>query len=98
MLALLLFLFQFVNVCLLAELILCLGVSNNIVEAGFSYLTAMLSDRRLSISHSTMEDLMMIKANQSVWSPKEKDDILDSALDHYMSKRRKLQVARQGTV
>ena len=42
---------DFTNVCLLAEIVFSFGVSNSVVEAGFSRLTALLSDRRLSISH-----------------------------------------------
>eukprot|EP00795_Rhopilema_esculentum_P011494 gene11494-21711_t len=51
------------NVCLLVSLLTCLSGSNSTVERAFSVLTSMLSDRRLSLHHETMEDLMLIKCN-----------------------------------
>ncbi|XP_038063160.1 zinc finger protein 862-like [Patiria miniata] len=84
---------EFPNLCLLVELIMAIGVSNSTVECGFSMLTAMLSDRRLSLSHTTMEDLLVIKANHQVWSESERDDIIEASLKNFMSsKRRKRQV------
>ena len=44
------------------------------------------------MSHGTMEDLLLIKGNNSLWSEKDRQDILETALDHYMTKHRKLQV------
>ena len=83
---------EFINVCLLAEIVLCLGVSNSIVESGFSHLTHMLTDRRLSLKHKTMENLLLIKINDFVWSEGEKDEILEKALDTYMTGKRRKRV------
>ncbi|XP_077989284.1 zinc finger protein 862-like [Glandiceps talaboti] len=83
---------EFKNVCLLAEIVLSIGVSNSTVEAGFSFLTAMLTDRRLSMNHETMEDLLVIKANHLVFTEMERSEIIESALDEFMQKRRKLQI------
>ncbi|XP_033632523.1 zinc finger protein 862-like [Asterias rubens] len=78
------------NMCLLVEVAMAIGVSNSTVECGFSILTSMLSDRRLSLNHNTMEDLLLIKANHLVWEEHERDDILEDALKLFMLKRRKL--------
>lgn len=83
---------EFGNVCLLVEIILCLGPSNSIVEKGFSQLTAMLSDRRLCLRPDSMEDLLLIKINHLSWTPAERDEIIDMALNKYMAKRRKLRI------
>lgn len=82
---------QFKNICLLAEIVMCTGISNSVVEAGFSHLTCILSDRRLSMKHQTMENLLLIKVNDSLWSNKEREELLESALVKYynMAKRRK---------
>jgi hypothetical protein len=57
---------QFTNCCLLAEVVLSVGVSNSMVESGFSRLTHLLSDRRLSMSHDTMEDMLLIQTNNNI--------------------------------
>ena len=77
------------NICLLVEVAMAIGVSNSTVECGFSILTSMLSDRRLSLNHNTMEDLLLIKANHHSWEELERDEILEDALKVFMSKRRK---------
>jgi hypothetical protein len=81
----------FPNICLLAELVLCIPATTGVVESGFSHLTALLNDRRLSTKHSTMENLLLLKVNNINWTEKDRDEIIDSALDDYMSKRRVLQ-------
>ena len=62
--------------------------SNSAVERVFSQLSTLLSDRRLSMSHATMEDCIVIAGNSNVWSAEEKDEILKSSVSKYMSKRR----------
>ena len=54
---------EYPNVCLLVSLLTCLSGSNSTVERAFSFFTLLLSDRRLSLHHETMEDLMLIKCN-----------------------------------
>ena len=83
---------EYSNVCMLVEIILTIGLSNSTVEAGFSFLTAMMTDRRLSMNHDTMESLLVIKANDRIWSAKERDEIMADALKSYMSTRRKLKM------
>eukprot|EP00117_Sycon_ciliatum_P034987 scpid74025/ scgid1779/ len=86
---------QFPNVCLLVEVVLAIGVSNGTVESCFSYLTAMLTDRRLSLLHTTMSDLLIIRANHATWSDHERKEIISAALGEYMSGRRKMQLEPQ---
>ena len=81
---------QFQNVVMVVEIILTLGPSNSFVEAGFSVLNSMLSDRRLNLAHDTMENCLIIKANDRVFTEQEKKEVLDLALAKHMSKRRKL--------
>jgi hypothetical protein len=63
---------EYPNLCLVIELITCIAGSNSAVERAFSLLTLLLSDRRLSMKHSTMTDLMLIKGNDNCWSAKER--------------------------
>ena len=76
------------NVCLLVNLVQCLGMSTAIVESGFSHLTALLTDRRLSMSHSTMEASLLIKVNDLQITESERNKILEAGLESYLSKRR----------
>ena len=80
---------DFTNVCLLAEIVFSFGVSNSVVEAGFSRLTALLSDRRLSISHDLMTDYMLIKINDLSFTEGEKQELIASAIKSFLRKRRK---------
>lgn len=50
---------------------MCLSSSNSAVERVLSILTLMLSDRRFTMNHTTMEDANLITANRHVWSDKE---------------------------
>ena len=68
---------------------LCIGVSNSTVEGGFSYLTALLTDRRLSMSHELMEDLMVIKTNHQLWTAAERDDTIEQTLLKLTEKKRR---------
>ena len=79
----------FPNVCLLVELVMTLGPSNSVVESIFSHLTAMLSDRRLSLNHSTMEDLLLLKCNKSFFTQVTFEELIQSSVDVFLQKRRK---------
>jgi hypothetical protein len=84
---------EYPNVCKLVALLLAMGPSNSTVEKGFSMLNAMMSDRRLSLGADTMEDLFLVKGNQSVWSPQEVEEILSESVERYLGgHRRKLKV------
>ena len=79
---------EFPNMCLMAELIMCLSGSNSTVERAFSLLTLLLSDRRLRLKHKTLEEIMIIKINNKIWTKAERNEIIESALNKYLSKRR----------
>ena len=79
---------EFPNMCLLAKLLLTISGSNSSVERGFSILTMMLSDQRLSTSQEVLEERMIISANDKNWSDTERQEIIDVAIDAYMKKRR----------
>ena len=83
---------EFPNLCCLIELLTCFSGSNSEVERAFSTLTLLLSDRRLSMDHQTMDDLMVVKCNNYVWTEQERREILDLAVARYMEKRRKTRV------
>lgn len=79
---------EFPNLCMMAELIIAISASNSSVERSFSTLTNILSDRRLKMSHSTLENLIIIKGNDRNWSQKEREEILSRAVSIYLKKRR----------
>jgi hypothetical protein len=83
---------NFPNLCKLAECVFSVGPSNSVVEAGFSHLTAMLNDRRRSLSHDTMENLLLLKVNHLVLTDQEREEILQKALDEFLKpgQKRKL--------
>ena len=55
-------------------------------------LSSILSDRRLSLAHKVINNIMMIKANDKNWSQDERADVIERALAIYLSKRRVRQV------
>ena len=57
-------------------------MSNSEVEACFSSLTAKLTDRRLNMTHSVMENLLL-KINNMVWKKKDRNELIESALTEY---------------
>ena len=71
---------------MLAEIVFCISASNSTEEKVFSTLTTLLSDCYLTTKHSTMEDRLVIAGNSSVWSEREKDEILDGAVKEYLKK------------
>ena len=93
---------QFPNLCLLAEIMICLSSSNSSVERAFSILTMMLSDRRLKTSHEVLQMRLTIHINDRNWSQQEREAILQRALKIYMasksSRKRKLDEARVETI
>ena len=87
---------QFPNLCLVIELLITIAGSNSAVERAFSVLTLLLNDRRLCMTHETMENLMIVKGNDKVWTEKEKKDILARSVDIYLEKRRKTKLSSAG--
>ena len=49
----------------------------------------MLSDRRLSMPHETMEDNMIISSNAKVLTEQEKEEILQNAMKKYLTNKRR---------
>ena len=76
------------NILKIVQLVLCCSSSNKAVKSSFSILTAMLSDRRLSMSHETMEDNMIISSNAKVLTEQEKEEILQNAMKKYLTNKR----------
>ena len=54
------------------------------VERAFNILRTILSDRRLSMSHKTMENCMLIAGSERNWSKEEKEQLIIRAVDLYM--------------
>ena len=79
---------EYPNLAVLAELVMCLSGSNSTVERSFSLLRNMLSDKRLSMHHNTMQMLLKIKLNDRLWQDNEREEILARALEIYQRKRR----------
>nr|XP_047137620.1 zinc finger protein 862-like [Hydra vulgaris] len=79
---------HFPNILQLAELCFCLSSSNSTVERCFSTLITILSENRLQMSHSTIEECMLIVGNDHVWSDEDRNDILKQAVNQYLEKRR----------
>ena len=65
-----------------------MSCSNATVERGFSDLTNIMTDRRLSLSHESMEMMLMIKINDYSWSDSERSSIINEATERYLKKRR----------
>ena len=68
---------------------MALGPSNSLVESAFSQLNAMLSDRRLSLQHSTMENLLLLKHNAQFLTAVEIETLISSSVSTFLQKRRK---------
>ena len=83
--------------CILAELILSLAGSNKAVERGVSMLTNSLTIWRLKMSHSTLENLILITCNDGVWFDYEWKEIIQQAADIHLAKQRKLRVDGEET-
>lgn len=81
---------EFPQMTLLAKLVISVSGSNSTVERAFSILSLILSDRRVSLKHDSMVDIIMIKANNKCWSEQERNEILDRAYELYTAKRRKV--------
>ena len=83
--------------CIIAELILLLAGSNSAVERGFSMLTNILTNWHLKMSHSILENLTLIRCNDSIWLDYEQNEIIQPAADINFAKQRKLRVDGEET-
>ncbi len=84
---------EFPNVCVLVEILISISGSNSTVERAFSTLTNILTDKRLSIKHKRMEQILIISSNDKNWTAQERNEIIERAVDIYLEKRRKTIVA-----
>lgn len=80
---------EYPNLCILAKLMVAISGSNSNVERAFSILRLLLSDRRLSTSHTLMEMRLRIAVNDVIWTEKEREDLLKRATELYLMKNRK---------
>ena len=80
---------EFPNLCILAKLIMAISGSNSNVERAFSILRLLLSDWRLSTSHTLMEMCLRIAVNDVIWTEKEREGLLTRATELYLMKNRK---------
>ena len=83
---------RFPNLLKLVSLILSISGSNSNVERTFSTVTNILSDKRLSMNHDTLDNSVVILGNDTIWSNSERDQIIERARQIYMKKRRSVQV------
>ncbi len=72
---------EYPNLCIVASLVMCLSESNSTVERAFSLLTLLLTDRRLSLTHDTISDLMTINVNDKLWTLNKKIIIIKAAAE-----------------
>ena len=56
-----------------------------------------MSDRPLSMSHNMMECCIMISGNDSNWSKREREQVIERAVDLYMGKGRTSVFAKAGS-
>ena len=80
------------SLCQLVEVTMATDISSRYVESCFGFLTSMLNDRRLSMYHDTMSDLLLIRANHPTWSVEERDEIITDALRSFACSHRKQQL------
>ena len=80
---------EYLNLCLIVELVTCISGSDSAVEPCFNILTQVLTDFRLKSNHSTLQNQMIINCNDKNWSETEREQLLTRPTEMYMSKRRK---------
>ena len=81
---------EYPNLCIISELVMCLSGSNSTVERAFNLITLIMSDRRLSLSHSTMEDIVTININDKLWIQSEREEIIRAAANKYEKAKRRV--------
>ena len=77
----------------MAKIVFSLSASNSMVERAFSLLILLLSDKPILLKHETIESLMKINLSDKIWTEKEKNEILERAVDVYLSKQRGKKIA-----
>ncbi len=56
------------------------------VERAFSTLTNILTDKRLSMKHKRLEQILIISSNEKNWTVQERNEIIERALNIYLEK------------
>ena len=56
----------------------------------FSTVSNIFSDKCLSMSHSTLNDNLIVYGNHSLWSTDEREEIVERALDMYLISNRQM--------
>ena len=83
---------MFGNFILLVRRILSIAGSNSNVDRNFSTLTHILSHKRLSLNHETMEDLVIVFVNSHLSNQSERDKTFKQVHQLYTLKRRHVQL------
>ena len=69
--------------------------SNSTVERTFNTLRNTLADKRLSLHHNIMQMLLKICYNEKLWNVREREEILNIALEKYETKRRATKITKK---
>ena len=83
---------EFLDILLLAEIILSFSSSNSAIERVLSTLTTLLFDSRLRLEHETIEDCLLKVGNKNARAESNKEDILDSVVLKYFEKRHTMKI------
>lgn len=83
---------EFLDILLLAEIILNFSSSNSAIERVLSTLTTLLFDSRLRLEHETIEDCLLKVGNKNARAESNKEDILDSVVLKYFEKRHTMKI------
>ncbi len=62
---------EFPNVWALVEILIYISGSNSTVERAFSTLTNILTEKRLSMKHKRLEQILIISSNEKNWTVQE---------------------------
>ena len=55
-------------------------------------MSNILSHKRLSMSHSTLDDNLIVYGNHSLWSKDEREEITERALDTFLKSKRQVKI------
>ena len=82
----------------MASLVLSTSGSNSKVKITFSTVSNKLSDKRLSMSHSTLNDNLIVYGNHSLWNKDEREEIIERALDMYLKSQRRMKISNDASI
>ena len=78
-----------IDICPISEICLVIGGLNNSVDRGFSKLTNLLTDKRLRMSHASMDNCLLIAVNSNSFNNDEKGEMIKNATAKYSQKSRR---------